>query len=139
MTIACLRILLAGSILLLPGMPASAAGKPVAGVDIVLTRNPPPPMPSIVVATTDGSGRFYARAMEAGAYTLTTACRRSACPAHRMSVEATGTVLQPGPGGTYRFVASGRPVVLRGVVEADEDPARTEGLLGAEQAPKAAN
>ncbi|HWQ85259.1 hypothetical protein [Brevundimonas sp.] len=95
-------------------------GEPIPGVDVNLGKNPGGSV--IVVATTDGEGRFSARVrVERGEYVVSTACSpRQTCPPNRqLTLTVDGRSVRPDARGAYLFPVGGSlgTVMLSGRVE----------------------
>ena len=105
-----------GLALALSSSAAMAAINPIPGVDIIVRSRPG----GIVVgqATSDTSGRFSVMVKEPGQYTLSSACRQTACQKARPPFTFTSTPpLKPNGNGTYDFtVGADGPFVISGVI-----------------------
>jgi len=105
-----------GLALALSSSAAQAAINPIPGVDIIVRSKPG----GIVVgnAITDKQGRFSVMVREPGQYTLSTACRQTACQKARPLFTFTSTPpLKPNGNGTYDFtVGADGPFVVSGVI-----------------------
>jgi hypothetical protein len=88
----------------------------IPGVDIIVRKKPG----GIVVgnAITDKQGRFSVMVREPGQYTLSTACRQTACQKARPPFMFTSTPpLKPNGNSTYDFtVGADGPFVVSGVI-----------------------
>jgi uncharacterized protein YaiE (UPF0345 family) len=84
-------------------------------VDIIVKKNPG----GTVVAighVSKKSGKFSVQVKEPGQYTISTACKQSACPSYRVLIKASGVPLKHGTGGNFT-VGNNAPVVLSGQIQ----------------------
>ncbi len=99
---------------------AKAAINPIPGVDIIVRKRSGDGTAMIMVgqATSDTSGRFSVMVKEPGQYTLSSACRQTACQKARPPFTFTSTPpLKPNGNGTYDFtVGADGPFVVSGVI-----------------------
>ncbi len=95
---------------------SAAMAELIPGVDIIVRKKPG----GIVVgnAITDKQGRFSVMIREPGQYTLSIACRQTACQKARPLFTFTSTPpLKPNGNGTYDFtVGADGPFVVSGVI-----------------------
>jgi len=99
----------------LMSMTAMATNDPIPGVDIIVQKNPG----GTVVVTghvSKKSGKFSVQVKEPGQYTISTACKQSACPSYRVLIKASGVPLKHGTGGNFT-VGNNAPVVLSGQIQ----------------------
>lgn len=109
-----------GLALALSSSAAMAAIEPIPGVDIIVRKRSGDGTAMIMVgqATSDTSGRFSVMVKEPGQYTLSSACRQTACQKARPPFTFTSTPpLKPNGNGTYDFtVGADGPFVVSGVI-----------------------
>lgn len=102
-----------------PGPAALASREPIPGIDIIVQKKPGG---IAVVTPVDASGKFSVR-LEPGQYTVSTACRQSACANHTISATYQGDAnFTPKPSAdgatTYELtVGNGGPFVLSGQIQ----------------------
>jgi hypothetical protein len=112
---------------LLMSTAAMAASDPIPGVDIIVHKNPGGTV-VVIGHVSKKSGRFSVQVKEPGQYTISTACKQSACSPYKVSInriravpeggaaDASSVPLKHGTGGNFT-VGNNAPVVLSGQIQ----------------------
>ena len=89
---------------------------PNPGIDIIVNDIGPGGTVVAIGHVSKKSGKFSVQVKKRGHYTISTACKQSACPSYRVLIKASGVPLKHGTGGNFT-VGNNAPVVLSGQIQ----------------------